>query len=180
MYTIVNSLNVLGLTTITTSDTDDRIPADVLDTLADYNSTDVSDLVAFGFVAKVNGLDMVYIGTMTDFNNMITVQTNSDGFSAIRFCPTSKQKKELINKGLVKPLMTLAEFTAYQHMSYYVNKKGISVMCNKGETFERLLTETYTNETWTKDNICYKSAGDIEIDGININIKFEKGWLCKV
>lgn len=42
---------------------------------------------------------------------------------------------------------------------------------NKGERFERIITERLTGETWIKDSIPFTDAGDIELDGRQIQIK---------
>ena len=42
---------------------------------------------------------------------------------------------------------------------------------NKGERFERIITERLTGETWVKDSIPFTDAGDIELDGRQIQIK---------
>ncbi len=44
---------------------------------------------------------------------------------------------------------------------------------NRGEIFEKLVTEHF-GQVWEKDNIPYTEAGDIEVDGVAIQIKFEK------
>ena len=44
---------------------------------------------------------------------------------------------------------------------------------NRGEIFEKLITEHF-GQVWTKDNIPFTEAGDIEVDGIAYQVKFEK------
>jgi hypothetical protein len=44
---------------------------------------------------------------------------------------------------------------------------------NKGENFEKVVTEYYGQE-WEKDNIPFTKAGDVEVNGIAYQIKFEK------
>ena len=43
---------------------------------------------------------------------------------------------------------------------------------NKGEIFEKLVTEQYGQE-WEKDSVPFTKAGDIEINGIAYQIKYE-------
>lgn len=43
---------------------------------------------------------------------------------------------------------------------------------NKGERFERIITETLTAEKWVKDSVPFNVAGDIELNGKQIQIKF--------
>lgn len=44
---------------------------------------------------------------------------------------------------------------------------------NKGERFERVITETLTHTTWVKDSIPFTEAGDIELDGEQVQIKLD-------
>ena len=44
---------------------------------------------------------------------------------------------------------------------------------NKGENFERELTERWTSETWVKDSVPFWVAGDIRVDGVEIQIKLD-------
>jgi len=44
---------------------------------------------------------------------------------------------------------------------------------NRGEIAEKLVTE-YVGQTWIKDNVPFTDAGDIEINGIAYQIKYEK------
>ena len=44
---------------------------------------------------------------------------------------------------------------------------------NKGENFERELTERWTNETWVKDSVPFWVAGDIRVGEEEIQIKLD-------
>ena len=44
---------------------------------------------------------------------------------------------------------------------------------NKGERFERIITETLTGEQWVKDSIPFNVAGDITLNGQEVQIKFD-------
>lgn len=44
---------------------------------------------------------------------------------------------------------------------------------NKGERFERIITETLTGETWVKDSVPFNVAGDITLNGQQVQIKFD-------
>lgn len=44
---------------------------------------------------------------------------------------------------------------------------------NKGENFERELTERWTSKTWVKDSVPFWVAGDIRVDGIEIQVKLD-------
>ena len=44
---------------------------------------------------------------------------------------------------------------------------------NKGENFERELTERWTAETWVKDSVPFNVAGDIVVNGENVQVKLD-------
>ena len=48
-----------------------------------------------------------------------------------------------------------------------------SSIYNAGEIFEKLVTEKF-GQTWVKDHIPFTEAGDIEVEGIAYQIKFNK------
>ena len=44
---------------------------------------------------------------------------------------------------------------------------------NKGENFERELTERWTAEEWVKDSTPFWMAGDIRVNGVEIQVKLD-------
>ena len=44
---------------------------------------------------------------------------------------------------------------------------------NKGENFERVITELLIGETWVKDSVPFNVAGDIRWNGEEVQIKFD-------
>lgn len=48
---------------------------------------------------------------------------------------------------------------------------------NKGEVFEKIITETLTGKTWKKDSTPFWMAGDIELNGEQIQIKLNEAEL---
>lgn len=44
---------------------------------------------------------------------------------------------------------------------------------NKGENFERVITELLTGKAWEKDSVPFNVAGDIEWNGEQVQIKFD-------
>lgn len=79
------------------------------------------------------------------------------GFNKVRVYVSSKLQKELIADGLA---MEIGAVDAL-----------ISTKYNKGEMFEKLITETLTAETWEKDSLPFYMGGDIQLNGENIQIK---------
>lgn len=48
---------------------------------------------------------------------------------------------------------------------------------NRGERFERIITERLTGSEWVKDSIPFNVAGDIELNGEQIQVKFDSAEL---
>ena len=80
---------------------------------------------------------------------------------ALRFCPNSDIKIALL------PTATLL------CSNDYFNDMVSNSKYNRGEIFEKLVTEHFHQE-WVKDNIPFTKAGDIEVDGVSFQIKYEK------
>ena len=83
------------------------------------------------------------------------------GYS-LRFCPTNAQKVLLLSKGAIA-LCSKEFFEQTVRENKY----------NKGEIFEKMVTEFYGQE-WTKDNVPFTENGDLTVNGIAYQIKFEK------
>ena len=80
------------------------------------------------------------------------------GFAKIRIKLTSKDRAELSQTAeLIGAESLLTADPAH----------------NKGENFERELTERWTSETWVKDSVPFWMAGDIRVDGVEIQIKLD-------
>lgn len=89
------------------------------------------------------------------------------------------QKKELYNS-IKGEKMQRCIFSAeqierlYQSKSLFVQykaKNGQMVRMNRGDIFEMLFT-AQNGQHWKKDNVSYKVAGDIELDGISYQVKY--------
>ena len=129
-----------------------------------YNSIAYTHNYIFGFI--FNG--MVYEINTTEeiLPEILKLDTASRGYGkALRFCPTKEIKINLIS--LATPLCTAEVFTAEVENSKY----------NKGEIFEKLVTEKF-GQVWEKDNIPFTQAGDVEVNGIAYQVKFEKATFC--
>ena len=84
---------------------------------------------------------------------------------ALRFCPNADQKLALMPKA--EPLCSAEYFKTLVSNSKY----------NNGEIFEKLVTEKF-GQVWTKDNIPFTEAGDIDVNGTAYQIKFQKATFC--
>lgn len=82
---------------------------------------------------------------------------------ALRFCPTTDQKLFLMAQNTTGVICSSEYFKTVVDNSIY----------NKGEIFEKMVTEKF-GQVWEKDNVPYTEAGDIEVNGVAYQIKFQK------
>ena len=116
-----------------------------------------------------------YIFGFTYKKNVYSVKTNSDvlpyvlkldkasrgaGYS-IRFKPTNEQKLYLIALG--------AEVVCSE--KFFLETVANSDY-NKGEIYEKMETEK-VGQTWKKDNVPFTIDGDLTVDGVAYQIKFQ-------
>ena len=81
---------------------------------------------------------------------------------ALRFCPTKEQKALLLSKGATVLCSKNFFETSVKESKY-----------NKGEIFEKMVTEFFGQE-WEKDNVPFTEDGDVTVNGVAYQIKFEK------
>lgn len=82
------------------------------------------------------------------------------GHAKIRVRVSSTQAMAMINRGQAVKLCGLEELNAD---SKY----------NKGENFERIVTEKLTGELWVKDSIPFYVKGDITLNGEEVQVKLD-------
>ena len=129
----------------------------------------------FGIYSRLSAADSYIIGFRFRGNvYMITVDEESvksltkldkasrgAGYS-LRFKPTTDEKIYLLRQG-AQVLCSEEFFDDMVKTTVY----------NKGEIFEKLVTESF-GQVWVKDNIPFYVDGDITVDGVKYQIKFEK------
>lgn len=128
--------------------------------IARYNALAVATVYIVGFV--LNG--MLYY-TMSahiadDFLKLDRMSSKRGGWAKIRVKLTTADRKALVACG--KAIMIGSADLLDTDDKY-----------NKGERFERIITETLTGETWVKDSVPFNVAGDITLNGQEVQIKFD-------
>lgn len=88
--------------------------------------------------------------------------SSRNGGCSLRFKPT-KAQKEFLKTFSVKAVCSEKYFEEVAKNSKY----------NRGEIFEKMVTEM-AGQKWEKDNVPFTKGGDIEINGIAYQIKFNK------
>ena len=129
-----------------------------------YNAVAYTHEYIWGFEYKGN----IYM-SMTDSSAMAHVckldKASRGCGMALRFCPTTDQKLALMTDAQV--LCSKKYFEEVYADSKY----------NRGEIFEKMVTE-YFGQEWEKDNVPFTEDGDITVDGIAYQIKFQKATFC--
>lgn len=139
--------------------------ANILKNLIDfYTGNAYTSNYIFGFTFA----GVVYASTIKDADNMLPFIMKLDKASrgqgyALRFKPDKAQKALLLSNG-AEPICSEQMFDDMVADSKY----------NRGEIFEKLVTEQMFGQKWTKDNVPYTDGGDVEECGVAYQIKFEK------
>ena len=126
-----------------------------------YNRKAFTHKYILGFVFNGSVYYVIVDGSDLDLVTVLDKASRGAGF-ALRFKPNKAIKSYLINLG-AKVLCSEEFFDDLVKMSKY----------NKGEIFEKLITEVNGQE-WTKDNVPFTEDGDLTVDGVAYQLKFEK------
>lgn len=125
-----------------------------------YNRASYTHNYIFGFTFK----GMVYALKTTSevLPALLTLDKASRGAGySLRFCPNAEKKLAMLTGAHV--LCSESFFEAQCASSIY----------NRGEIFEKLVTESFGQE-WHKDNVPFTEDGDVTVDGIAYQIKFQR------
>lgn len=126
-----------------------------------YNRLSYTHHYMFGFVSADTVWCAVTTADLLPFVCTLDSASRGAGY-ALRFKPTKEQKE------LLKTCETFAVCS-----ETYFNDLFASTKYNRGEIFEKLVTEHF-GQVWEKDNVPFTEAGDIEVNGIAYQIKYEK------
>lgn len=126
-----------------------------------YNNTAFTD--KYILVYTYGGVVYMTLTTREVVDRVTCLDKASRGAGyALRFKPNNAQK-----------VMLLAEDATALCSAELFNYMVTNSIYNRGEIAEKIVTE-YFGQKWEKDNIPYTEAGDIEVDGVAYQIKYEK------
>lgn len=126
-----------------------------------YNKHAFTHNYILGFRMNGNIYYVIVDAKELDFVTKLDKASRGAGYS-LRFKPNKAQKNYLMSLG-AEILCSEEFFDELCEMSKY----------NKGEIFEKLVTEM-NGQTWVKDNVPFTEDGDLTVDGIAYQLKFEK------
>jgi hypothetical protein len=86
------------------------------------------------------------------------------GYAKIRIRLSSTQIMQLIGTGKASKLCSIKELTA-------------DPKHNRGENFERIVTEVLAKQVWVKDSVPFWVKGDVNLNGEEVQIKLDDAEL---
>ncbi len=126
-----------------------------------YNNNAFTHNYIFGFNYKGNVYMVKTTSKVLAYVLKLDKASRGKGYS-LRFKPNNKIREMLLAEG-AELICSVEMFKSLVADSKY----------NKGEIFERLVTEWYGQE-WEKDNVPFTDDGDLTVDGIAYQIKYEQ------
>ena len=124
-----------------------------------YNAKSAAHAYALGFTHAGNLFAArMSFAELSRFFKLDRASSKRGGFAKIRIKLTAKDRAEL---------SATAELIGAEDL---LTKDSAH---NKGENFERELTERWTSEAWVKDSVPFWVAGDIRVDGIEVQVKLD-------
>ena len=126
-----------------------------------YNKNAYTHLYVLGFRLNKSIYYVIVDAKELDFVTKLDKASRGAGYS-LRFKPNKAQKNYLMSLG-AEVLCSEEMFDELKKMSKY----------NFGELFEKLITELNGQE-WTKDNVPFTEDGDLTVNGVAYQLKFEK------
>lgn len=135
------------------------------DLFAIYETTTKSTHIEIVFVYN----KMVYAIKLKNISSEnVTLGTSSAGGLQLRLSIKKAQKQQWLMSGKARKIIEEEKFLEEVKASKY----------NKGEIAEKIMTER-RGMKWTKDNVRYDKAGDVDLKRDKIQIKFENASLTR-
>ena len=129
--------------------------------LEKYNHFSYTHYYIFGFIYKHNVYAVYTDSKILPYILKLDKASRGQGYG-LRFCPTNEQKTFLLSIG--------ADLICSET---YFNDTVLNNKYNRGEIFEKMITEK-SGQTWIKDNVPFTIDGDVTINGVPYQVKFEK------
>ena len=120
-------------------------------------------IFGFTFAGMVYAVEIRKADSLLPFVMTLDKASRGQGY-ALRFKPNKAQKALLMENGDVVSLCSVEFFNETVENSKY----------NKGEIFEKMVTEQMFGQVWEKDNVPYTDGGDVYDSTNAYQIKFEK------
>lgn len=139
----------------------------LLKTMIDrYDALAFTHNYIFGFIDRGNVYMVIADNSVLPFVCCLDKASRNQGMS-LRFRPNASQR-ELLKTYKATVLCSKVYFDEMVASSKY----------NRGEIFEKLVTEVFAGQEWHKDNVPFTQDGDVTVDGIAYQVKFQQATFC--
>lgn len=138
----------------------------LINLIARYNAHAFTHDYIMGFAYKGNIYAIETVGLSFGIKLDRASSKNGGGYS-IRFQPTKAEKEAAVLSGQAELICSKEYFDTMHAESKY----------NKGEDFERIITEK-AGQAWEKDNVPFFKGADLTTAEKAYSIKFEKATIC--
>ena len=129
--------------------------------------------------AKINGMVVAYLITL-NFEALcmfFASFTTSRGYTVARYS-SNKKKIQYLEEHCTRRIELIDLETFESTRRTRVNKKGKEYVENRGEYFEYLVSQFFGVEQNDVSNLKHTEGGDIEIDKIAYQVKYEASGIC--
>lgn len=130
-----------------------------------YRKFSGADAYVLGFIYKHELYAIAVDEIMPRFMKVEKSSTKKGAHEKLQLRLCNKYKEQLIRKGAQR-IGTEADLLEIPH--------------NKGVSFERMIYKMNGQEPRKKDSICFTKGGDININGIEYQIKFEGAQIAEL
>ena len=136
---------------------------DKIEMLTRYGARSAAHVYALGFPFSGNlYVKKLSFAELVKFAKLDRASSKRGGFAKIRIKLTAKDRAEL---------SATAELIGAEDLLH------ADPHYNRGDNFEKALMERWTSETWVKNSDPFWVAGDIRVDGVEIQVKLDSAEL---
>jgi hypothetical protein len=142
--------------------------------LKEYHNTTFTHHYAMGSIDRKEKMVYGYLIELSleALEMMFSSVTDSRGYEVVRYSSNKKKVAYLEEHCIEKfALCDLETFESSRRIR--VNRKGVEYKENRGEYFEYLVAQKFKVEQNDKANLKHTEGGDIEINGIAYQVKYE-------
>ena len=130
-----------------------------------YNKLSAADSYIFGFIVNHLLYYICFDGHLPEsLLKLGRASSKRGGAAKVRVRASAEIKRAFVESG--KAILLGSESLLDTNDKY-----------NKGDRFERLITETLTGEKWYKNSTPFTKAGDIELNGKQVQVKMNDAEL---
>lgn len=140
--------------------------------LKEYHETTYTHKYVMGAKTKTSVRAYLMDFSLEELEMMFATVTDSRGYEVVRYVSNRKKIEYMETHCSMKiELCDIETFeTTRRHKT---NRKGVEYIENRGEYFEYLIAEHFNVTQNEKSNLKHTEGGDIEINGIAYQVKYE-------